>query len=341
MEGFISICYNVFNSYWEAYVKRKDLVLALVVVIAWGTNFTVIKLGLEGIPSTLLVAVRYAFVMFPAIFFVKKPNISFKYILAYGFTVGVGQFACLFYAIEIGMPAGLASIILQLQAFITPLFSFIFFKERLGKKQLAGFAVASIGLIVIALASTAGGISSIPLSAFILLIAAPIFWSASNIVSRYAANELVKNGEDLDTLGLVVWSSIVPPIPMIGISLLIYSPHELINSFSSLNYISIFSVLYLSFVSTLFGYGVWNSLISRYPLSKISPLSLLVPIFGLLVSGIVLSEKLSALQWIGVSVILVGLAIANFKLPLNQNKAEGGKLQPSGSEWVSGVSDNR
>lgn len=292
-------------------MKGKDFILALIVVVAWGANFTVIKLGLEGIPSTLLVAVRYTLVMLPGIFFVKKPKIEFKYILAYGFTVGVGQFACLFYAIEIGMPAGLASIILQLQAFITPLLGWMFLKEKLNCKQIVGFAVSCIGLLIIAFASTTGGLSSIPLSAFLLLIAAPVFWSASNIISRIAANGANEVGEKIDTLGLVVWSSLVPPIPMLVISLFLYSPAELIESLANLNSISIFSALYLAFAATLFGYGGWNYLISRYPLSKISPLSLLVPITGLLVARIVLSEELSAMQWLGALVILAGLVLAN------------------------------
>ena len=102
-------------------MKKNDLLLALLVVVVWGANFTVISLGLDGVPSMLLVALRYTLVAFPAIFFIKKPNLEWKYIILYGFAVGVGQFGCLFYAMEIGMPAGLASIIAQLQAFISPL----------------------------------------------------------------------------------------------------------------------------------------------------------------------------------------------------------------------------
>lgn len=304
-------------------MKGKDFILALAVVIAWGANFTVIKLGLGGIPSTLLVAIRYILVMVPAIFFVKKPKIHFKYILAYGFTVGVGQFACLFYAIEIGMPAGLASIILQIQAFITPLLSWMFLKERLNFRQIIGFAISCAGLFIIALASINGSLSSIPLSAFVLLIAAPIFWSASNVISRIATNGAKELDEEIDTMGLVVWSSIVPPIPMIAISLLLYSPGELIESLTNLNGISIFSALYLAFGATLFGYGGWNYLISKYPLSKISPLSLLVPISGLLVARIVLSEELSNMQWLGTLVILAGLLFANIGYGATKTEQQG------------------
>ena len=169
-------------------MKRKDLILALLVVIVWGANFTVIRLGLDGVSSMLLVALRYALVAFPAVFFIKKPNVDWKYILYYGFSVGVGQFGCLFYAMEIGMPAGLASIILQLQALISPFLGSIFFKEKLRPKQLIGFIIAATGLTIIGIASTSNGISSIPVGAILLTIGAPIFWSISNIITRYASN---------------------------------------------------------------------------------------------------------------------------------------------------------
>lgn len=295
-------------------MKGKDLILALLVVIIWGANFTVIKLGLDGIPSMLLVAIRYTLVAFPAVFFVKKPKTSWKYIIFYGLSVGVGQFSCLFYAMEMGMPAGLTSIIAQLQAFISPFLGAIIFKENIRAKQLIGFVIAATGLLIIGIASTSAGISSIPLGAFLLTLGAPVFWATSNVIARSASNKALKDGEKLDMLNLVVWASLVPPIPMLGLALLIDRPASLINSILNLNSTSIFAVLYLAFAATLFGYGFWTVLIAKYPLGKITPLSLLVPITGLLTSRIILAEELSPLQWIGVSIILLGLIITNLDI---------------------------
>ena len=302
-------------------MKQKDLYLALLVVIVWGANFTVIKLGLDGVPSMLLVAMRYSLVVFPAIFFIRKPDIEWKYIIYYGLAVGVGQFGCLFYAMEIGMPAGLASIIVQLQAFISPLLGTVVFKENLNLKQIIGFIIAALGLAIIGIASTSNGISSIPIGALLLTICAPIFWSISNIIARYASDKANEEGKELDMLGLVTWSSLIPPIPMIGFALLIDTPSTLINSITNLKFISIFSALYLAYVATLFGYGFWNKLISKYPLSKISPLSLLVPITGLLTARIILSEQLSKMQWMGTFIILAGLMISNLNIDKITNKS--------------------
>ena len=146
-------------------MKKKDFILALLVVIVWGANFTVIKLGLNGVPSMLLVALRYLITAFPAVFFIKKPNTEWKYIILYGLAVGVGQFSCLFYAMEIGMPAGLASIIVQLQGFISPIFAYMFLHEKLKPKQIIGILIAGVGLYVIGTATEINGISAVPLGA--------------------------------------------------------------------------------------------------------------------------------------------------------------------------------
>ena len=308
-------------------MKRKDFILAILVVIVWGANFTVIKLGLGGVPPMLLVTLRFTLVAFPAVFFIKPPKMAIKDILLYGFTVGVGQFGCLFYAMHIGMPAGIASIIVQLQAFISPFLGYLLLKEKFKTKQLIGFIIGALGLLVIGIASSNSGLASIPIGAILLTIGAPIFWSISNIVARRASEKSREKGVELNMLSLVVWGSLVTPIPALILALLMDSPQTLIDSLSNLNMMSIFSILYLAFASTLFGYGFWSILISKYPLNKISPLSLLVPITGLLTARIVLLEKLSTLQWLGVSIIIIGLMITNIdikqiKYLYNKNKVK-------------------
>lgn len=292
-------------------MKKKDMILALLLVTIWGVNFTVIKLGLGGVPSMLLVALRYLLTAFPAIFFIKKPRTEWKYIILYGLTVGVGQFSCLFYAMEIGMPAGIASIVLQIQAFISPALAAVFLNEKLKTKQIVGSAIAAAGLVIIAAANTAGGIGSIPFTAILLILLAPVFWAASNIVARIASDKAAANGEKLDMFSLVVWSGLIPPVPMLGLALMLDTPQSLLSVITNLNGISIFAIIYLAFGATLFGYGVWNVLIGKYPLSKVAPLPLAVPVIALLSARIVLDEQLSSMQWLGVSVILAGLIITN------------------------------
>ena len=291
-------------------MKKKDFILALLVVVIWGANFTVIKLGLGGVPSMLLVSLRYLSVL-PALFFVKKPELDWKYGLAYGFSVGVLQFSCLFYAMEIGMPAGLSSIILQSAAFMTPLLAAGFLREKVKPNQIAGLVVAAGGLYLIGVSAGEGGSSSIPIPALMLTLAAAFFWAISNIILKFASNKLEKEGKKHDMVGVVIWTSLVPPIPLFIMSLIKDSPQVVFSTLMNLSPMSIFAILYLAIGATIFGYGAWNVLLGKYEASKISPLSLMVPVTGLITARLILGEVMTPMQWAGGLVIIAGLVIAN------------------------------
>ena len=293
-------------------MKRRDLILALLVVIVWGANFTVIKLGLAGLPPMLLVALRYTFAAVPAIFFVKRPDIGWKYIIAYGMAVGVGQFSCLFYAMNIGMPAGTSSVILQSQVFFTLIFAAVLLKEHLRIFHALGVIISAIGLFFISGNIGSGQMSSLPLGALFLTLLAAGFWGISNIIVRFASKQAASQGKTIDMFGLVVWSSLVPPLPLFIFALILDSPETLLNIVLGLSGQSIFAILYLSFLATLFGFGLWSFLLSKYPAGKVAPLSLLVPITGLITARAVLGEQLMPIQWLGCGIIILGLITSNF-----------------------------
>ena len=293
-------------------MKRRDLILALLVVIVWGANFTVIKLGLAGLPPMLLVALRYTFAAVPAIFFVKRPDIGWKYIIAYGMAVGVGQFSCLFYAMNIGMPAGTSSVILQSQVFFTLIFAAVLLKEHLRIFHALGVIISAIGLFFISGNIGSGQMSSLPLGALFLTLLAAAFWGISNIIVRFASKQAAAQGKTIDMFGLVVWSSLVPPLPLFIFALILDSPKTLLNIVLGLSGQSIYTIRYLSFLATLFGFGLWSFLLSKYPAGKVAPLSLLVPITGLITARTVLGEQLMPIQWLGCGIIILGLIISNF-----------------------------
>ena len=290
-------------------MRKKDLALAVLVVIVWGVNFTVIKLGVSGVPPMLLASLRYMCVI-PAILFVKKPKIELKYALLYGLSVGVGQFSCLFYAMKVGMPAGLSSILLQSAAFMTPLLAAITLKEKVNPMQIIGLAVASVGLCFIG-KSALVGVGGITIFSLFLTLMAAFFWAISNIVLKFASNKLSAEGEKLNMMGVVVWSSLIPPVPLFLMACIMDTPQIIWNSILKLTPISIFSIIYLALGATIFGYGIWSTLLGKYPASKISPLSLMVPITGLISAKLILGEDLTRLQWFGGLVIVGGLILSN------------------------------
>ncbi|MGE4273666.1 MAG: EamA family transporter [Desulfitobacterium sp.] len=293
-------------------MNKRDFALALMIVTAWGVNFTVIKLGLHDVPSMLLAALRYLATAFPALLFIKPPAVAWRYTIGFGLTVGLGQFASLFYAIEIGMPAGIASVVLQSQAFFTFLFAAMTLKEKIQSRQILGLMVGILGLYFIGGISGTTGISEIPLGGLLLTIVAAASAGFSNIVIKLAYKSSAAKGQKLDMLSLVVWSSLVPIIPMLGIALALDTPQTLLSAVQNMDLKAILAVLYIAYVATLFGNATWSELMAKYPVTQVAPISHLVPITGLITAQIVLAEYLDLWQWLGCFVILIGLVIMNF-----------------------------
>lgn len=293
-------------------MNRRDLAIALLVVTIWGANFTVIRLGLDGVPPMLLASMRFLLAAFPAVLFVRRPAVNLWYWLAYGLSVGVGQFGCLFYAMHIGMPAGVASVVLQSQAFFTLLFAVMLLHESVSFRQVTGLGLVAAGLYLVGGVSDKAG--AIAPAALLLTIAGAAFWGISNIVVRKASAYAASRGEKLDMLSLVVWSALVPPLPLFALSLLLDSPAIVARAVADLNAVSLFSVAYLAFAATLFGYGAWSYLLARHPANRVAPLSLLVPVAGLITAQIVLAERLTVVQWGGCLLVVAGLLLAFFGL---------------------------
>ena len=281
-------------------MSPRDLLLALIVVIAWGVNFVVIKVGLHGVPPMLLGALRFTLAALPAVFFVKRPQLAWRWLLAYGVTISLGQFAFLFSAMYVGMPAGLASLVLQAQAFFTLIFAAFFLHERFRLPNVAGLLIAAAGLAVIGMQ---GG-HSMTLAGFVLTLCAACSWALGNIVTK-------KVGK-IDLVGLVVWGSLVPPLPFFALSYAFEGPQRMVAALSGISAVSIFAIVYLAFIATLIGYGLWSRLLSRYPASQVAPFSLLVPIVGLASASIFLDERLSAVQIVGALLVMAGLAVNVF-----------------------------
>ncbi|MFI8607802.1 EamA family transporter [Pseudomonas sp. NPDC077649] len=278
-------------------MSPKDLLLALLVIVVWGLNFVVIKLGLHEMPPMLLGALRFLLAAFPAILFVRRPQVPLRWLLAYGLTISLGQFACLFYAMHVGMPAGLASLVLQSQAFFTLFFAALLLGERLRASNLLGLLVAAAGLALIGLQ---GG-QAMTLAGFALTIGAAAMWALGNIVTR-------KLGR-VNLVGLVVWGSLVPPLPFLGLSLWLEGPAAIESALRGFGVEALLVLAYLAFAATILGYGLWSRLLSRYPASQVAPFSLLVPVVGIGCAALLLGERLGALQLVGAALVMGGLLI--------------------------------
>jgi len=296
-------------------MMRKDGLLALLVVVVWGLNFVVIKLGLHNMPPLMLAGLRFLLVAFPSVLFVSRPKIPFRLLAGYGLTISFGQFAFLFSAIKFGMPAGLASLVLQAQAFFTILLGAFIFGERLQGKQVAGISLAVIGVLVLIDASLNG--QHVAMLGFFLTLAAAFNWACGNIFNK----RIMLHEARPAVMSLVVWSALIPIVPFMLASAMFDGPAVMWASLVDIDRVTILSLAYLAFVATIVGYGIWGALLGRYETWRVAPLSLLVPVVGMGSAAALLGETLNGLQLAGAALIMAGLYINVFGLRARREKA--------------------
>ncbi|MBN8504832.1 MAG: EamA family transporter [Burkholderiales bacterium] len=288
----------------QAPLSAGDIARVAAVVLIWGLNFVVMKLGLQGLSPMLLGALRFSVAALPLLVFVRPPRLPMRFLLGYGLAQGVGQFGLLFTALQLGMTAGMASVVMQTQAFFTLLLAAPLLGERTLPRQWLGLAVALAGLVAIASAHGQGP-GQMTLVGFVLTLGAALMWAVSNLVSRVAA---AQHG-GYDPLGFIVWSSLVPIVPFFALAAWQDGPAALQQQLAGLNALGIGAVLYLALLATLLAYSLWTRLLQRHSPGRIVPWSLLVPVVGLWAAAAVFGEHPSPLQWLGTGAVLLGLLI--------------------------------
>jgi len=277
----------------------SHLLLALAVVAIWGTNFVVIRLGLDSFAPYTFAALRYTFSFLPFIFFVRRPAISWGKLAAFGLLIGVGQFGLLFWAMRSDISPGLASLVIQSQVFFTIALAAALYRERLAPLQWPAFALAVTGLAIVATHVSAG--AGVTLFGVVLVIAGAVCWAGGNLVARAAGR--------VDALGFMVWSSPFAAVPLWIITLLQSGSAEVGASLAHADAAAWATVAWQSIGNTLFGYGVWNWLLARHPASTVTPTALLVPVFGMSASALALHEGLPAWKLGAAALVMGGLAL--------------------------------
>lgn len=277
-------------------MRPRHMLLALLVAAIWGINFTVIRIGLGSFPPLLLAALRFVVAALPVLI-LPRPNVPWPRFLWIGTTLFLGQFALLFMAMALGLPAGLASVTLQSQAFLTILVASVVLGEKPTARQVAGCLVAFAGLGAIGL--TVGGDFS--MIGLVLCLASALCWALGNVSLRGAGK--------VDMLAMVVWLSLIPPIPLFALSVLFEGPATIGHALSVMDWSGAGAVLYIAVLSTILCYAIWGHLLKLYPAGTVAPFSLLVPIFGALSARIVLGEQFQEIRVIGMMLILAGLII--------------------------------
>jgi O-acetylserine/cysteine efflux transporter len=288
----------------------RDRLLALTVAVLWGLNFPAIHLSLEQFPPFFLVALRFALLAVPTLLLVPRPRVPVRWLLGYGIGFGVLQFAFLYLAMDTGMPTGLASLVLQASAPFTVLLGAAWLRERITARQAVGVAVAICGLGGIA-ALRAGAGASAGLLPVVLTLCGGLGWAFGNVSSRQAHPD--------SPLRFMLWMSVVPPLPMLALSLVREGPAAIGRSLTTLGTATgawaLAGLAFTVLVATVVGSGIWTALLARHPSGVVAPFSMLVPVVGIAASWAFLGERPSAPELALGAVVVAGVLIATRPAP--------------------------
>ncbi|GAA1834129.1 EamA family transporter [Pseudonocardia ailaonensis] len=282
-------------------MTARHRLLAILVAAVWGGNFLFIHIGLEHFPPLFLAGLRMLVIAVPTLLFVPRPQVKLRWLIGYGLGFGTIQFVFLFVAMDVGMPTGLASLVLQASAPFTVLLGAVLLRERLSARQAAGIGLAVAGLLAIAVAR-AQAAALLPL---LLTLIGALGWAFGNLCSRLAAPP--------KPMQLTLWMCVIPPIPLFGMSFLTEGAgagiHALGEAFTPAGLPGLASVLYLSVFATVLGSGIWTWLMRRYPAGVVAPYSLLVPVVGIALAFLVLDERPSVTELVAAAVIVGGVLL--------------------------------
>jgi O-acetylserine/cysteine efflux transporter len=278
-------------------MRPLHVALAVFVAAVWGLNFVVIEVGLEDFPPLLLSALRYMLAALPLLVLGGRAGIPWKWILAVGGAIGVLKFSLLFVGMDVGMSAGLSSLVLQVQAFFTVGFAVVLLGERPRAAQAAGLVLAAAGLGLVA-----GGLEGLATPAgFALVIGAAAAWGIGNVAIKRAA--------PADPLRFMTWICVVPPVPLLALSLAFEGPGEIGRALAGIDLGGVGAVAYIAFAATTVGWGLWGYLLRAYSAGTVAPFSLLVPIFGLGFAALLLDEPLGLRTVIAAVFVVSGVLL--------------------------------
>jgi len=289
----------------EPGLKLADVALLTAVALIWGLNFVVIALGLKGFPPLLFSALRFLVCAFPVIFFVPKPKVGWWSLLAVGIVLGTLVFAFLFVGINMGMAAGLSSLVMQMQVFFTVILGVVMLKER--PLPLNWFAVllglAGIAMIAVERAENGG------IAAFAVVLAGALSWGFANI--------LLKTLPKVNMMHLMVWMSLVPPLPLLILSGLFEGWDRMQSAVVQTTWLGVGAILYTGLLSTVLAYGIWGRMLQRHTTTAVAPFALLTPVFGLVSASIFLGERYSGAEAIASILVVAALGLNIWAAPLH------------------------
>lgn len=284
-------------------MKLRDFGLLFALMALWGLNFSVIKLGVNSVHPLVLTALRFGLAVFPLIFFIKKPDVPWRYLIAYGLSFGVGVWGLTTLSIGAGVSAGMASLLLDMSIVSSLLVGWLCLNETITRNKLLGAGLALLGLALI-MYSEGGSVTG---KGLVLVLMASMFWSINGLIVKRANTKAI--------FAFNIWGMLFAPLPLLLLAVMFEGTQVVTELPNQFTHWTLFSALFQAYPTTLLGYWFWNKMIMKYSVSSVAPMTLLVPVFGIFGGYWFYNEPIETNQIIAAVLILFGLFVGQMALP--------------------------
>jgi drug/metabolite transporter (DMT)-like permease len=280
-------------------MTRRQILLALMPPLFFGTGFTIAKPAVAHFPPLFMMLMVYGGI---AIVLglgnrrpLKTPLLSIVAISAFAVTI---QGAFLFWGLRSSdMPATAANLILQIQIPFAVLLDWLIMKERLDARKILGTALAIIGVaIVIGLPEQAPGL--VPTA---MIVVAAFCWSLGQVLAR----RLGRDGG----IGILK-ANAFGSVPQLALLTLLVESGQW-QSIVTATWLEWSMLAFVGVVGFYLAYVCWFALLKQCRLDEAAPFILLMPVVGIVTAHVVLGESIAVAQVLGGMVILFGLAIVS------------------------------
>ncbi len=275
-------------------MKPADLAIALGIMLMWGLNFVMAKIGLEHWPPIFFVMLRFAMVAALLLPFVRLPKAHLARLVLLSVVLGSLHFPLMFTAMS-HLDAGTAAVVVQLQVPFAALLGHFIYKDRLGWRSIVGMALAFGGVLLITGEPRLSG----QLFAVGLVVIAAFMFAVANIQMKALG--------DLDGNTINAWTGLFAAPQLLAISLLL--EHGQIEALQSVTWPALGALFYQVVIMVIISYALWYRLLRKYSVAQVMPLTLLLPILGVLSGVLLLGEPMTWQKALGGLLTVIGVGV--------------------------------
>jgi O-acetylserine/cysteine efflux transporter len=273
-------------------MKFTDILLAFLVALIWGVSSSVAKIGINNFPPFLLMFLRFAICAIIVLPFLKKPKIGWIKLATIS-VLWVGYHGLAILVIKRGLPISSLIVIQQINVALTALAGYFFLNERLSKLQILGIVICFTGIFIIFGSPSING----HLTTFIILLISILSWVAYNVRTKFLSKE--------DLFNFSGWVFVIS-VPIFLI-LSLYLENISIDLIIQMSTATMFSIIFLSIVTTLIAFGLWIYLLKHYPITIVAHILPLKVVMGIASGVLMFYEKLTTIIIIGAIIIIIGV----------------------------------